>query len=156
MIIKLPICNDNKIIYTNFLLEKKNNKYILHFFNRNYEEKISKIKVPLCNNFEGISYLDIMLPMELNIVNNKIFFNNFMQKILLSQNNLPIDFFHNLEVYLKQDKNSFLTFNDLNNHEKNLWKYWNNYDDNITTDNSSITIKKLWETVQLYLNFSIF
>jgi len=156
MIIKLPICNDNKIIYTNFLLEKKINKYILQLFNRNYEKKISKIKVPLCNNFEGISYLDLMLPMELTLINNKIFFNNFMQKILLSQNNLPIDFFYNLEIYLKEDKNTFLTITDLNNNEKNLWKYWNNYDDNIPTETSNITIKKLWEVVQLYLNFGIF
>ena len=156
MIIKLPICSDNKIIYTNFLLEKKINKYTLQLFNRNYEEKISKIKVPLCNNFEGISYLDLMLPMELNVINNKVFFNNFMQKILLSQNNLPIDFFYNLEVYLKQDKNSFLTNTDLNNNDKNLWKYWSSYDDNIPTETSNITIKKLWEVVQLYLNFGIF
>ena len=64
MIIKLPICQDNKIIFSNFFVEKVNNpdKYIISLFNRNYEKKIIKIKVPCCNNFEGISYLDLFFP----------------------------------------------------------------------------------------------
>ena len=94
MIIKLPICHDNKIIFSNFFIEKIYNpdKYIISLFNRNYENKIIKIKIPCCNNFEGISYLDLFFPLELNIIENKIYFQYFMQKIFLSQSDLPIDF----------------------------------------------------------------
>ena len=57
MIIKLPICIEDKILFNNFLLEKTNDKIIIKNFNRNYEDNIIKFKVPLCNNFEGISYV---------------------------------------------------------------------------------------------------
>ena len=104
MIIKLPICQDNKIIFSNFFVEKRNNpdKYIISLFNRNYENKILKIKVPLCNSFEGISYLDLFFPLELNINKKKLYFQHFMQKIFLSQSDLPIDFFIQLENSIKK------------------------------------------------------
>ena len=107
MIIKLPVCVDEKIIFINFLLERVDNKYILSVFNRNYDKNYVKMKVPLCNNYEGISYLDLFFPLEFTIIDNKLFFNNFMQKIFLSQNNLHIDFFYQLENMLTDIK--FLT-----------------------------------------------
>ena len=81
MIIKLPICVEDKILFNNFLLEKTNNTFTLKVFNRNYENKIEKIKVPLCNNFEGISYIDLFFPYEIKVIDKKLICNNFLQKI---------------------------------------------------------------------------
>ena len=97
MIIKLPICIEDKILFNNFLLEKSNDKIIIKNFNRNYENTITKFKVPLCNNFEGISYVDLFFPFEIKIIDKKLISNIFLQKIYLSQNNLDIDFFLVLE-----------------------------------------------------------
>lgn len=159
MIIKLPICEDNKIIFSNFFVEKRNNpdKYIISLFNRNYENKILKIKVPLCNSFEGISYLDLFFPLELNINKNKLYFQNFMQKIFLSQSDLPIDFFIQLEnVIKKTDACTFLNLSDLKTYEIEIWKYLETFNDNILTINYLETIKKLWEVSNLYLNYGIY
>jgi hypothetical protein len=115
MIIKLPVCVDDKILYMNFILEKVSpNNLQLKIFNKNYETKIQRIKVPLCNNFEGITYLDLFFPLNLHLINDKVIFNNFFQKIFLSQNNLAIDFFISLEKYIESEyKYSFLKINDL-------------------------------------------
>jgi hypothetical protein len=116
MIIKLPICQDDKIIFSNFFIEKVNkpDKYIVSLFNRNYEKNITKIKVPCCNNFEGITYLDLFFPLELNLIGNKLYFQNFMQKIYFSQSDLPIDFFIQLENSIKKNYgHTFLNLSDL-------------------------------------------
>ena len=159
MIIKLPICQDNKIIFSNFFVEKVNNpdKYIISLFNRNYEKKIIKIKVPCCNNFEGISYLDLFFPLELNIIGNKIYFQHFMQKIFLSQSDLPIDFFIQFENFIKKiNDHSFLNLSDLKIYKTEIWKYLETFDDNILTINYLETIKQLWEVSNLYLNYGIY
>ena len=159
MIIKLPICQDNKIIFSNFFVEKINNpdKYIISLFNRNYENKILKIKVPLCNSFEGISYLDLFFPLEITINKNKLYFQNFMQKIFLSQSDLPIDFFIQLENSIKKiDDHTFLNLSDLKTYEKEIWKYLETFNDNILTINYLETIKQLWEVSNLYLNYGIY
>ena len=159
MIIKLPICQDNKIIFSNFFVEKVNNpdKYIISLFNRNYEKKIIKIKVPCCNNFEGISYLDLFFPLELNIIGNKIYFQYFMQKIFLSQSDLPIDFFIQFENFIKKiNDHSFLNLSDLKIYKTEIWKYLETFDDNILTINYLETIKQLWEVSNLYLNYGIY
>lgn len=159
MIIKLPICQDNKIIFSNFFVEKINNpdKYIISLFNRNYENKILKIKVPLCNSFEGISYLDLFFPLEITINKNKLYFQHFMQKIFLSQSDLPIDFFIQLENSIKKiDGRTFLNLSDLKTYEKEIWKYLETFNDNILTINYLETIKQLWEVSNLYLNYGIY
>jgi hypothetical protein len=156
MIIKLPICIDEKIIFSNFIIKKNNDKYFINLFNRNYEEKIEKIKVPLCNNFQGISYLDIFFPLELTIINNKILFPYFMQKIYLSQNNLPIDFFFNIENQIKQLNISFIKKEELSKMELTIWKYCTSFNENINLENSLDTIKRLWEVAQINLNSSIY
>ena len=155
MIIKLPICVEDKILFNNFLLEKTNNTFTLKVFNRNYENKIEKIKVPLCNNFEGISYIDLFFPYEIKVIDKKLICNNFLQKIFLSENDLEIDFFIILENYiLKEYQLDFLKKSDLIIYEYRIWKYWMEYDDHIEpTVNLN---KKLWEVIQLYLNFSLF
>ena len=138
------------------LIKINPNKYIITLFNRNYEKKILKIKVPLCNSFEGISYLDLFFPLELNINNNKIYFQNFMQKIFLSQSDLPIDFFIQLENSIKKiDTCTFLNFLDLKTYETEIWKYLETFNDEILTINYLETIKKLWEVSNLYLNYGI-
>jgi hypothetical protein len=156
MIIKLPLCIDEKIIFSNFIIKKINDNYIINLFNRNYEEKIEKIKVPLCNNFQGISYLDIFLPLELTIINNKIFFPYFMQKIYLSQNDLPIDFFFNIENQIKQLNISFIKKEELSKMEMKIWKYCTSFNENINLENSLDTIKRLWEVAQINLNSSLY
>ena len=156
MIIKLPICVNEKIIFSNFLLQKFDDKYVLSIFNRKYETNITKIKVPLCNNYDGISYLDLYFPLELKIFNNKIVFNNFMQKIFLSQNKLHIDFFSQVENYLNNDNISFISLEDLDSSENDIWEYLLSYDDIIKTENSSECIKDIWTISQLYINFGIF
>ena len=155
MIIKLPICVEDKILFNNFLLEKANNTFTLKVFNRNYENKIEKIKVPLCNNFEGISYIDLFFPYEIKIVDKKLICNNFLQKIFLSENDLEIDFFIILEnIIFKEYQIDFLKKSDLVIYEFRIWKYWMEYDDHIEpTVNLN---KKIWEVIQLYLNFSLF
>ena len=159
MIIKLPICQDNKIIFSNFFVEKINNpdKYIISLFNRNYENKILKIKVPLCNSFEGISYLDLFFPLEITINKKKLYFQHFMQKIFLSQSDLPIDFFIQLENSIKKiDEHTFLNLSDLKTYETEIWQYLETFNDNILTVNYLETIKKLWEVSNLYLNYGIY
>jgi len=156
MIIKLPVCIDEKIIYINFLVKKIENKLVISVFNRNYNETIDKLKVPLCNNFQGITYLDLFFPLELTIINNKLFFPNFLQKIYFSQNNLPIDFFYQIESQIKNFNLTFLTKDDIKKMEQQLWKYLVTYDDNISLDKSELTIKKLWEVSQLNLNSAFY
>lgn len=160
MIIKLPVCIDDKILFMNFILDKTSDKHLLlKIFNRNYENKIQRMKVPLCNNFEGITYIDLFFPLQLEISNNKIIFNNFIQKIFLSQNNLAVDFFITLEKTIKSDFGyEFINKEDLNLLQKPIWDYWNNSDENIivSINNHMDTIKSLWDNVQKYLNFAVY
>jgi hypothetical protein len=158
MIIKLPVCIEDKISFINFVVNKsKENIITIHVFNVNYDETIKLIKVPVCNNFEGISYIDIFFPLKMKVINNKIICNNFFQKILFSQNNLAIDFFLVLENHLKKEYGTdFLQKKDFSKFEKHVWDYWNNYNDTIPTNNNLETIKHVWDTVQLYLNFSCY
>ena len=159
MIIKLPICIEDKILFNNFLLEKSNDKIIIKNFNRNYENTIIKFKVPLCNNFEGISYIDLFFPLEIKIIDKKLITQIFLQKIFLSQNNLDIDFFLVLEkITIMEFKLDFIKKEDIISYEKKIWQYWVDYDDDVivTSINYNEAIKKLWEVVQLYLNFSLF
>ena len=158
MIIKLPVCIDDKILFMNFILDKTSPKnLLLKIFNRNYENKIQRMKVPLCNNFEGITYIDLFFPLQFEIYNNKLIFNNFIQKIFLSQNNLAIDFFITLEKTIKLEFGyEFINKEDLNILQKPIWDYWNNSDDNILNNNHIDTIKSLWDTVQRYLNFAVY
>ena len=158
MIIKLPICIEDKIIFSNFQIEKEDETLLLKVFDRKYENTIKKIKVPLCNNFSGITYIDLFFPLEMKIINNKLLFNNFFEKIYLSENNLSIDFFSTLEKEIDKLGLSFIKKTDLNQMESIIWDYWNSYDDNIiiNNDNHLDSIKKLWEVMQLYINFSVY
>ena len=138
MIIKLPICTEDKILFINFQIEKEDTCLRLKVFDRKCENSIKKIKVPLCNNFDGITYIDLFFPLEMKIINNKLLFNNFFEKIYLSENNLSIDFFYSLEKELIKFDLSFIKKSDLNKMENVLWEYWNSYDDNITINNINI------------------
>ena len=159
MIIKLPICNDDKIIFTNFFIEKINNpdKYIISLFDRNYHKKINKIKIPCCNNFEGISYLDLFFPLELSVIGDKLYFQHFMQKIFLSQSDLPIDFFCQLEQSIQKiNKHSFIHLTDIETLDIQISTYLNTFNDTVLTNDYLDTIKKLWEVGNFYLNYSIY
>ena len=160
MIIKLPICTDDKILFSDFILEKDtSNNLELKIFNRNNDIKKTRMKVPLCNNFEGITYIDLFFPLKLKVIprTNKIMFNNFIQKIFLSQNNLSIDFLITLQKIIKTEYNyDFINRAELFSMEKQIWNYWNTSDDEISITNNLETISRLWEISQLYLNFSTY
>jgi hypothetical protein len=157
MIIKLPVCIDDKILFNYFILNKENDNIILECFDIKYEKKIKKMKVPLCNNFEGISYIDIYFPYNIKIINDKLICNNFFEKVFLSHNQLEIDFFYNLEKITKSEFNlDFINKEDLKTLESKIWKYWVNYDDIITTENYELFLKNLWNVLKLYYNFSIY
>ena len=157
MIIKLPVCIDDKILFNYFILNKDNDNIILECFDIKYEKKIKKMKVPLCNNFEGISYIDIYFPYNIKIINDKLICNNFFEKVFLSHNQLDIDFFYNLEKITKSEFNlDFINKEDLKTLESKIWKYWVNYDDIVTTENNDLFLKNLWNVLKLYYNFSIY
>lgn len=157
MIIKLPVCIDDKILFNYFILNKDNDNIILECFDIKYEKKIKKMKVPLCNNFEGISYIDIYFPYNIKIINDKLICNNFFEKVFLSHNQLDIDFFYNLEKITKSEFNlDFINKQDLKTLESKIWKYWVNYDDIVTTENNELFLKNLWNVLKLYYNFSIY
>ena len=80
-----------------------------------------------------------------------------MQKIFLSQSDLPIDFFIQLENSIKKiDGHTFLNLSDLKTYETEIWQYLETFNDNILTVNYLETIKQLWEVSNLYLNYGIY
>ena len=52
----LSTCIDDKIVFSNFLLEKLDNKYILSLFNRKYEKIITKMNYDRENVAQSIAY----------------------------------------------------------------------------------------------------
>jgi hypothetical protein len=136
MIAKLQICVDGKIILNKFFINQYENKIIINSF----ECKDRIIKVPVYNQFNGINYIGICFPLQLSIINNKVF-NPYM---ILSTYNFKIDndldFFKCLESSIIEKFNySFISFNDL---ETDSYKNFNliktlndNYPDSLNLDN---------------------
>lgn len=155
MLIKLPVCIDDKIVFQNFLVNRTDDIIKIKVFKRDYSETVEKVKISCCNNYEGISYLDLYFPLELKIINNKIIFVNFMQKLYYSQNNLPVDFFSLLEKRLEEEyKVSFMNFSDFVKNETKIWMYFSSLDLDIEVNDN--LLRNLWINSQLYLNYSLF
>jgi len=182
MIIKLPIINNNKVVYTLFRLEKQNNYFLLsiledsnitndNFFNCNLITSetgsisggytcvdsidISLIKTLSCNNINGISYLNLYFPMKLFIIDNQIFSIYFFMIVLTSNFKNKLDFFYNLNEILKNKFN----FNIIN--FENLVKYENEIFEIIDDEykhfiNNKKYNKEFWEMINLLLNVSGF
>jgi hypothetical protein len=142
MIIKLFIINDNKLILHKFKINKINNKIII-------STDKNLIKVPIYNNFSGLSYFIITIPYELIIYDDKI----FNPYIILDTNtiNNELDFFYNIKEIIKNTYNlNFIEFNNLN-----IINIYNYYENIINYKND---INLLWlkiNILKLYLIFSL-
>lgn len=183
MIIKLPIINNNKIVYNLFKLEKFNNYLLLsilensnisndNFFHcnllssetnktleitdkKNPNINVSFIKILTCNNITGISYLNLYLPLKLTIVDLNIFCIYFFMINLTSNFKNKLDFFFNLnEVLIKKFNLRIIEFNNLIKYENEIFEIINNqYKDFI---NNIKFNKEFWEMINLLLNGSAF
>lgn len=155
MIIKLPICIDDKIVFQNFIINKTNKDITIYLLKKNYEIEIEKIKIPCCNTFQGISYMDIYCPLTLQIIDKKLLFNNFFERIFYSQNNLSIDFFSLLENKIKKEYDlDFIKQDELEKYETIIWNHFNNIKLSIEVNDN--IIYNLWEIVKIYLNYGMF
>jgi len=181
MIIKLPIINNNKVIYTLFKLEKINNYFLLsilennnisndNFFHCNLLTSetsktneltakinidISLIKILTCNNINGISYLNLYLPLKLFIIDSNIFCIYFFMINLTSNFKNKLDFFFNLNDFLIKKFNlKIIEFNNLLKYENEIFEIINyQYKDFI---NNKKFNKEFWEMINLLLNSSAF
>ena len=139
MIAKLQICVDGKIILNKFLINQSGNKIIIN----SCECKDRIIKVPIYNQFNGINYIGICFPLQMNIINNKVL-NPYM---ILSTYNFKLDndldFFKCLESFIiEKFTYNFISFNDL---ETDSYKHFNlikslndNYPDTLSFDNLKV------------------
>jgi hypothetical protein len=111
MIIKLHIINDAKIILNKFNIIKKDNYIEIINIDIN---KHNIIKVPIFNKYNGLTYVSLVFPFKLLIINNYIFnpyiiYSSYNFKLLNEYN-----FFYDLENIINTNYNlSFITFNDL-------------------------------------------
>jgi hypothetical protein len=110
MIAKLQICVDGKIIFNKFSINQYDNKILV----TSCDCKNNIIKVPVYNQFNGLDYVGICFPLELNILNKKI----LHPYIILSSYNFKIDndldFFKCLESQISNNFGyNFINFNDL-------------------------------------------
>ena len=114
---------DNKLILSKFQIIKVKNKIIISISkefikinnnNNNNNNELDYIKIPIYNSYNGLDYITITMPLELNIYDEYI----FNPYIILSSLNLEIDneldFFYNLEIIIKNKYNlNFLKFKDI-------------------------------------------
>lgn len=119
MIAKLQICLDGKIIFNKFSINQYDNKILIS----SHDCKDSVIKVPVYNQFNGIDYIGVCFPIQMNIINKKI----LHPYIALSTFNLKLDndldFFKCLESLITNKfALDFIHFNDL---ELDSWKNFN-------------------------------
>lgn len=125
MIIKLPFVleenNSSKLSFRNFRLEKKDNNITLSGINldKNF------IKVLCLNNYNCIHYLKITLPLELEIIDNKLISDYFFEIACQSLNNYELDFFKNIVNFLNDKLDLHISLCSLNDININLLKYCN-------------------------------
>lgn len=183
MIIKLPIINNNKVVYTLFKLEKIDNYLLLsilensniandNFFNCSLlssetnktvelsdkiksNNEVSFMKILSCNNINGISYLNIYFPLKLFIIDSNVFCIYFFIINLTSNFKNKLDFFFNLnEILVKKFNLQIINFDNLLKYESNIFEIINNeYKDFIVNKKFN---KEFWEMINLLLNLSIF
>ena len=113
MLIKLPIVDDGKIVYTTFKLYKHTNYFILSLIeNKNYfknftslednihitksnsnNSDITCIKIMTCNNIKKLFYLNIYVPLKIICINDLLWVNYFFNITLISDFTSKFDFF---------------------------------------------------------------
>ena len=175
MLIKLPIFDDGKIVYTIFKLDKHKDYFILSLIeNKNYlknlikiEENISNksnitcIRIMTCNNIKGISYLNIYIPFKIICINDLLWTNYFFNITVISDFSSKFDFFYELNSIINQKYNyNFIKYDDLQKVSYDIWKICNNeYHAYLLNKNSTDIeqyLKNLWEYNCLIVNMSLF
>ena len=174
MILKLPIIEDNKIIFSIFRLEKKKDYLILssienknQFKNfilnetfvlsdsisdinsdlKNLEtcDNISLLKVATCNQTFGINFISIYLPLKLYIFDKFIWTHYFLNISLISNfSNNNIDFFCCLNKKIVEKFK--LSFLSFNNLKKNITKIWKLS----TTQFNNMIVNKIYYNLDQY------
>lgn len=108
MTYKLLIFHENRLILNKFIIKKENNTIYI----KSIDIKTNIIKVPLYNKYECISYIPIIFPLELHIINNMIFSPYIIYTSLNLDINNNLDFFYNIKTIIKEKYNLF--FYDFN------------------------------------------
>jgi hypothetical protein len=164
MIIKLPIIVNNKVINTTFKLIKYDNYLLLSILEKNiieYNSEIiiennlenSLIKILLCNNINGISYLNIYFPLKLFIIDSYVISIYFFIVALSSNLENNLDFFYNLNNIIKNKFNlELIKYNNIKVYQEKILEIINNEYINLTSNNKFN--KEFWEMINLLLNCS--
>jgi hypothetical protein len=158
MIIKLPIIEENKIIISQFRLEKFVDYFILSL----YENKNTNlIKIICFNKINGIQNFQLYLPLKITFFNDILFCIYFFNIIVISDFISKEDFFSELNAIIKNKYcYSFPKFIQIKNNNLQLWKIINNeYNQIIQVNNFNNFdnyLKHLWEFINLVLNACVF
>ena len=157
MIHKFLIISDNKLILNKFSISISNNKIIISSINTN-----SIIKIPIYNKYNGINYVPVVFPIEMLIINNKV----FNPYIILSSYNFDfdndIDFFNQINKILKLNFNiDMIKFNEL--FDNNILlptimneHYPNIFNENLQIDDINSFIKNIWNNINIIKLYSIY
>lgn len=147
MICKLLILHDNKLILNKFIITKNNNTINID----SIDIKTNIIRLPIYNKYESISYIPIIFPLELLIINNMIFSPYIIYTSLNLNIDNSLDFFYNIKKIIKETYNlHFYDFNFLLTKKKLFYNIINNnYSNNIKLLNLNntdikITISNFW------------
>jgi hypothetical protein len=122
----------------------------------------SQIKICGCNKTNGMNFINIYLPLKLNIIDNKyLWFYYFFNISLISDLENNIDFFSVLNKNLISNFNlKLMTINNLNTLSIKIWKIalieYQLLTNNKIFYNLEYFTKNLWEIINLNLNLSIF
>ena len=179
MIIKLPIVNNGKINITLFRLIKFDNYFILSLFENIIEESIHNkdilknnnkdilknnnkdtlknnnkdtlIKILVSNNINALEYLNIYVPLKLNIIDSYLLSNYFFTINIISNLKHHFDFFFNLNEIMKTNFNlQFIPIDKFNNYHSNIIEFIN-YQYNIINTNKKFN-KDFWDMINLLMN----
>ena len=109
MIAKLQICVDGKIIFNKFSINQYDNKILI----TSLDFKDSIIKVPIYNQFNGIDYIGVCFPLQMNIINKKIIHPYMVLSSFNFSFDNDLDFFKCLEsIIIDRFGYNFIHFND--------------------------------------------
>ncbi len=159
MIIKLPIIEENKIIFPCFKLEEKQDHFILTLLDNSNET--SFIKIICFNNINGIQHFNLFLPLKILFFNNILVTCYFFNIMTISNFSSNDDFFSKLNMHIENKYNyTFVNFNNIKDNVSQIWKFisteYNLIIKQHNFTNFDIYLKYLWELINLIVNASIF
>ena len=123
---------------------------------------ISLIKICGCNKTYGMNFINIYMPLKLNIIDNKyLWFYHFFNISLISDLENTIDFFSVLnKIIISKYNLKLIANNNLNNLYSKIWKSSSSeYQllvNNKNFNNLDQFNKNLWDIINLNLNLAIF